>query len=659
MILQNFSFKGTKMNSAHKLGAVLERQTIALNGVVNPLSRYLAIAGAILTLLMSALIVLDIILRSLFNFPIQGTIEFEQFMLSMVIFLTIAYAMIENAHVSVDLISSKFPPKVKVIVGSIRDLLAMFLFIIISWQNVLRAIMAHKEDEIADVSRWPVYPFLFVVAFGSALLVLVLFSNYLKKQTDLLKSFKAPWRWVLFILLMSAMIILSPMLMKEFFTEMSSVTVGLLGVGFLLVLMFMGLPIAFAMGLAGLIGNWYLLGAQTSFGIVRMAVYDTASNFFYCVVPFFILMGFLFFRAGLSKALYNTAYKWFGHLGGGLAIATITGCAGFAAICGDSMATAATMGSVSLPEMKKYRYADSLATGCIAAGGTLGILIPPSVGFIIYGLITEQSIGKLFVGGILPGLLLTFLFIIAVFILCKRNPSLGPKGPKTTFSEKIRSLKQIWPVALTFALVMGGIYLGFFTPTEAGAFGAICALIIALASRKLTWKTFFQTLLEGGRMTAMILTILVGVEILGFFISRSEIPMKISEFLISFDVSRYVIFILVLALYLVLGMAMNIIPMMMLTLPIIFPTIMALGFDPIWFGVIMVIMMEMGQISPPVGINVFVIAGVSQDVPMATIFKGILPFILVEILVVIILTLFPQIIMVLPNAMDVLPGIGS
>lgn len=647
------------MNSAHKLSAALEKTANALNRVVNPPSRHLAIIGAILTLLMSALIVLDIILRSFFNYPIQGTIEFEQFMLSMVIFFSIAYTMIEKAHVSVDLISAKFPPRLNTIIRSITDLLAIFLFIIISWQNVVRAIMSHNELEVADVSRWPVYPFLLIVAFGSALITLVLFIGFLKRQAELLKTFDSPWVWTLFIFLMTAMVILSPLLMRTFFGEMSSISTGLLGVGFLLVLMFLGFPIAFAMGFIGLIGNWYLLGAQTSFGIIRMAVYDTASNFFYCVVPFFILMGFLFFRAGLSKALYNTAYKWFGHMGGGLSIATIAGCGGFAAICGDSMATAATMGSVALPEMKKYRYADSLATGCIAAGGTLGILIPPSVGFIIYGLITEQSIGKLFIGGILPGILLTMMFIVTVFFLCKRNPSLGPKGPQTTFVEKITSLRQIWPVAITFALVMGGIYLGFFTPTEAGAFGAICALVISVASRKLTWKGFLQTLLEGGRMTAMILTILVGVEILGFFISRSEIPMRISEFLISFEVSRYVIFIFVLLLYLVLGMAMNIIPMMMLTLPIIFPTIVALGFDPIWFGVIMVIMMEMGQISPPVGINVFVIAGVSRDVPMATIFRGIFPFILVEVVVIVILTLLPQIIMVLPNAMDVLPGIGG
>ncbi|MYE36544.1 MAG: TRAP transporter large permease, partial [Rhodobacteraceae bacterium] len=331
-------------------------------------------------------------------------------------------------------------------------------------------------------------------------------------------------------------------------------------------------------------------------------------------------------------------------------------CGGFAAICGESVAAAATMGSVSLPEMKKYNYDDSLATGSVAAGGTLGILIPPSIGFVVYGIITEQSIGKMFMAGIIPGIILTTGFCLAVYVQCILNPKLGPKSKRFTLQQIARSIFDIWPVAALFAAVIGGIYSGILTPTEAGGVGASGALLIALFSKGFNRQKLFNALLEATTTSAMIFTILIGVGLLGYFVTLTDIPREFANFLGSLDVSRYVIFILILLLYLVLGMVMNIIPMMMLTLPILFPTVVGLGFDPIWFGVIMVIMMEMGQITPPIGINVFVIHGVAKkyDVRMATIYRGIIPFVIVEVLVIILLTIFPEITLWLPNSMDVL-----
>ena len=329
---------------------------------------------------------------------------------------------------------------------------------------------------------------------------------------------------------------------------------------------------------------------------------------------------------------------------------------GFAAICGDSVAAAATMGSVSIPEMKKYDYDDSLATGAVAAGGTLGILIPPSIGFVVYGIITEQSIGKMFMAGIIPGIILTIGFALAAYLQCVINPNLGPKSEKFTARQIAQSIFDIWPVGALFAAVIGGIYSGILTPTEAGGVGASGALLIALFAKGFNRHKLFEALLEATMTSAMIFTILIGVGLLGYFITLTDLPLSFANFLNTLDVSRYVIYALILLLYLILGMVMNIIPMMLLTLPILFPTVVGLGFDPIWFGVIMVIMMEMGQITPPVGINVFVIHGVAKkyNVAMSTIYRGIVPFVFVEILVIIVLTIFPDIVLWLPNSMNTL-----
>jgi len=427
--------------------------------------------------------------------------------------------------------------------------------------------------------------------------------------------------------------------------------------GFALALMFLGFPVAFTMAFVGLLGTWFLAGRDVSFGFIRLAAFDSVSEYYLCVIPFFILMGLFCLNAGISKTLFRSAHRWVGAMPGGLAISTVMGCGGFAAICGDSMANAATMGSVAIPEMKKYKYQDSLATGSVAAGGTLGILIPPSIGFIAYGVVTQESVGKLFIAGILPGIILVLFFCGTIFVRCRLNPALGPAAEACSWREKFRSLQGTWQVALLFAAVMGGIYSGVVTPTEAGGVGVIGALILALFSSEFTWKKMVDSLTEAIQMSAMIITMLIGVAILNNFIVLTELPSHLSNFLRSMDLSPYAFFVCVMILYLILGMVMNIIPMIMLTLPIIFPSIIAMGFDPIWFGVVMVIMMEMGQISPPVGINVFVLAAVAKDVPMERIFKGIIPFLFCEVALIVLLTFFPKIALFLPNLMEVLPPI--
>jgi tripartite ATP-independent transporter DctM subunit len=342
-------------------------------------------------------------------------------------------------------------------------------------------------------------------------------------------------------------------------------------------------------------------------------------------------------------------YRWLGFLPGGLAMATVGSCAGFAAVCGSAPATVATMGTVALPEMRRYKYDPRLATGCIAAGGSIGSMIPPSVALIIYAILTEQSIGKLFLAGFLPGVLEAFFYMITIYILCKRNPLMGPKGERVSFRQRILSLKGTWGVLALFILVIGGIYAGIFTPTEAAGIGAFGALLYALGKRQLSWKKFTDSLVETGKTTAIAFLILIGAVIFGYFLAVTRLPFELGSFVSELDVNRYVILGVIMLTYLFLGAVMSGLAVIMLIVPIFFPVIVALGFDPIWFGIITVRMMEIGQITPPVGINVFIMKGVAKDVPISVIYRGIAPFLIADILHVVLLVVFPQIALFLPG----------
>ena len=631
----------------------------ALHAILDPVCRYLCYGAAAVTLLMSLAMVVDLVSRLAFDRPLAGMIELQTYMLVFMAFFSIAYTMLKNQHVSVDLITSQLPARTNSILQSIFSIWGAFIFGAMSWLTASRSIEAFQRDEISDIIRMPFWMLYAVVAMGTLLLALTLTGLLFTHLSGLYQSTKnkaSLWMMVLSIAVVAAIGATSGLILKAIAPDLSSPAIGMIYTVFLMIILLLGFPVGFSMAFAGLTGLFYLIGSDVAFNVTKINTYDSVAVYFFCVIPFFLLMGFLILHAGIGAKLYNAGIKVFGRLPGGLAVGTVAGCGGFAAICGDSVASAATMGSVSIPEMKKYQYDDSLATGSVAAGGTLGILIPPSIGFVVYGIITEQSIGKMFMAGIIPGIILTLGFAFAAYIQCVINPKLGPKSEKFTARQVAKSIVDIWPVGALFAAVIGGIYSGILTPTEAGGVGASGALLIALFSKGFNHKKLFAALLEATTTSAMIFTILIGVGLLGYFITLTDLPLSFANFLNTLDVSRYVIYVLILLLYLVLGMVMNIIPMMMLTLPILFPTVVGLGFDPIWFGVIMVIMMEMGQITPPVGINVFVIHGVAKkyNVSMATIYRGIIPFVIVEIVVIFVLTLFPEIVLWLPNSMDVL-----
>jgi len=432
---------------------------------------------------------------------------------------------------------------------------------------------------------------------------------------------------------------------------MTPFTVGLIAIVILCILLISRMPIGFAMAVVGIAGFAYLGGINAAHGVLRTTPYATFADYGLSVIPLFILMGQFCFFAGLSKDLYDTAYSWLGQLPGGLGMATVGACTGFAAVSGSSLATAATMGAVALPEMRRYKYDPALATGCVAAGGSIGILIPPSIVFILYGIITEQSIGKLFLAGLIPGLLESVSYIITIYILCKINPRLGPRSPKMSFIQKIASLKNTWVVLLLFVLVMGGLYMGVFSPTEAAGVGAFGAFIFGIARRRFSWQTFNSSLIEAGKTTAMLFIIILGATILNHFLALSRLPFELAHITAGIVANRYIILGGILLIYFVLGCVMDSVAIMILITPIFFPVVISLGFNPIWFGVLMVRACEIGMITPPVGLNVFVLRGVAKDVPMYTIFRGVIPFLIADIFNVALLIAIPQLSLLLPSLM--------
>jgi tripartite ATP-independent transporter DctM subunit len=430
---------------------------------------------------------------------------------------------------------------------------------------------------------------------------------------------------------------------------MSPAAAGIVGIGLLISLFLLRMPVAFAMALVGLVGFAYLTTPEAALSLLSRDIFDTFSSYPLSVIPMFILMGNFAFASGISQRLYKTTYAWIGHRRGGLTMATVFACAGFGAICGSSTATAATMGKIALPEMKKYNYDDTLATGTVAAAGTLGILIPPSTVLIVYGILTEESIGKLFVAGILPGILLTIFFAATVAILCWRNPAIGPPGAPTTWNEKLRAITGIIEALILFLLAIGGLFAGLFSPTQAGAIGAGGALLIGLVRRKLSWRTFIGAGKEGLRTSCMVIFIITGAVIFGHFMAVSRIPFMLADWLGGLPIHPMAIMAAIIFIYFIGGFFMDAMGLIVVTIPIFFPIVMKLGFDPIWFGVIIVLVGEMGVIPPPVGVNVFVIKGIAPDVPLVRIFKGIFPFLAALIIVTIILVIFPQIATFLPS----------
>ncbi|MBN2159752.1 MAG: TRAP transporter large permease [Spirochaetes bacterium] len=430
---------------------------------------------------------------------------------------------------------------------------------------------------------------------------------------------------------------------------MSPTVIGLIGLAALLLLIFTRMPIGFLMALVGFLGFGMIVNFDAASTLLAKDFFSIFSSYNLTVIPLFVLMGQLAFHSGISSRLFDAAYRFIGHWPGGLAIATVGACAGFAAICGSTNATAATMAATCLPEMKRYNYSPSLACGVVAAGGSLGILIPPSVIFIVYGILTEQSIGKLFIAGVIPGIILCLLFVVTILLWTILKPELAPRGPRTTIKEKILSLSGIGETLLLFLIVMGGLFTGLFTPTEAGAIGAAGTMVIALVRRKISWKGLVQSLFETTRISCMIMVIVAGATVFGHFLAVTRIPFDIATWILQFDLPHFVIMIFIIMVYIIGGCFIDSLALIMLTIPIFYPVILKLGYDPIWFGVIIVMVTQIGVITPPVGVNVYVVSGVARDVPLHLIFRGAMPLLIALIIGTLLLIPFPQLALYLPG----------
>jgi tripartite ATP-independent transporter DctM subunit len=422
----------------------------------------------------------------------------------------------------------------------------------------------------------------------------------------------------------------------------------LLGFAGMFALMILRVPIALSMGFVGFVGlalirSWPAALAATTTEILDVAKYTLS------VVPLFVLMGNFVTRAGMSRELYHAAYTFIGHRRGGLAMSTVAACAGFGAICGSSIATTATMARVAMPEMRRFGYRDSFAAGAIAAGGTLGILIPPSVIMVLYAIMTEQSIGALFAAGVLPGLLATGFYIAAAAIVTRRHPELGPPGERSTWAERLLALRNIWGVLVLFGIVMGGMYGGWFTPTEAAGIGAMGGFLFAVARGQMSWSVLIDILVQSARTTAMLFTILIGASIFASFANFTTMPQDLKDFVEQFQIHPIAVIVAICFVYVILGTAMEELSMILLTVPIFFPLVTHLGFDPVWFGILIVCVVEIGMISPPVGMNVFVLRSVLPDVPTAQIWRGVMPFLYADILRLSVLIAFPMITLWLPR----------
>lgn len=629
----------------------LENAARALDRVVVPLSRLMDRIGRGILALMVLLITLDVVLRYFLNRPIKGSYELIEFMMATLVFLGLAYTQTKKGHISITLLTVKLTQAQQAVIHTATYFLCLFTFITITWRSIVAAEALRIQGVTSDILLIPNFPFLWVVVFGSALLSLVFLIDILKSLNTVIKECKNPGLWIALDGIFVLLILTIPIWFHWLPWDLSRPAMGLVGIGLLIVLLFSSMSIGPVMALIGLIGFSYLVNADAALAILGTTPYRSSATHAMSTIPLFVLMGVLCFQAELSKDIYTTLRNWLGRLPGGLAMSTVGGCAGFAAVSGSSLATAVTMGTIALPEMRRYKYADSLACGCVAAGGSIGILIPPSIAFIIYATLTEESIGALFMAGVIPGLMEALFYIITIYIICRLKPEMGPSGPSSTWKEKFVSLKNTWGIIVLFILVIGGIYAGIFTPTEAAGIGAFGALLLGLLKRKLNSEKILSALADACKNTSMLLLMVIGADIFSYFLTMSQIPFLLSDFVVALPVPPGVTIWAILFVYIVLGCVMPIIPAIVLTIPIFLPVVTGLGYDPIWFGVIVVTMAEIGQITPPVGINVFALAGVAKEVPLATIFKGIFPFVVADIVRVMLIFFFPALALWLPSLM--------
>ncbi len=604
--------------------------------------------SSVIVLLIMFLTVADVAGRFLLNMPVKGSMEILEILMILAMFPAFVWIEHQDSHLRVDLFTSYMTPGWRAVMDVFGKMTSVVFLAVLSWELWEQALTKYHHTENTLIWHLPIFPFFMVAAL--CLLLLALFSVLtlacsFKKALSHRKIFPT-----IVASALAAVLWILPFAMVGSRLGLSKNAFGAFAMLYLFILILSGLPIGISMVVAGLQGLILFMPKLTlAFGMAGGAPYHSVASLALSVVPMFILMGELALLGDVSTDLFRAASTCLGRLPGGLAIASVTGCAGFAAVCGDSMATAMTMASVGLPTMKEKKYNTAFGAASLGIGGTLGILIPPSMGFIMYAIVTEQSVGRLFMAGVVPGILLTAMISGTIILRVLINPTLAPLGQSTTMGEKLRSLTGILPMVVLFTIIMGGILSGLNTPTEGGAVGSFACLVYCLIRGKLTLSNLKIALKNTCILSAKIFLILIGVNIVGYLLACSRLPFALCELIVESGLTKYLVLALIIGLYTILGMLMNVIPMIMLVMPTLFPTVVALGFDPIWFGVITVLMMELGQITPPIGVLVFAMSSVLPEVPMMSIFRQVMPYFLVIFLCVLILIVFPGIALWLPN----------
>ncbi len=606
--------------------------------------RYL---GMLSMIIIPVVITVDVVCR-FFGIAVPGALEMQENLLVLNTFAILALIQVRNAHMGIDLVYERMPRPAKRWADVTVGILSVAVLVVLAYESVHSFVL--KSGTLSFELFVPLEIYYWMPIFGLGITTLVAVPQMLRALAQAV--YEKQFIPMLLGIATAMAILYLPFAYRASSLDISGLYLGGLAFLFMFFLLFIKMPIGWAMCLIGGIGMIAIArNIPAALATVGTTSYTAVANYNFIAMPMFVLMGSLILFSGISQDLFDCASRWIGHLPGGIGMASVAGCTGFAAVCGDSMSTAVTMGAVALPEMERLKYDNSLATGAIAAGGTLGILIPPSGGFIIYGIVTEVSVGRLFMAGIVPGIMLSILFMIYIYLRARSNPAVAPAGPKYAWGDRISSVAGIFPMLGLFILVLGGIVMGLFSPNEGGAIGAVGAFFFALAKRKLNLSNFKESLVQAGVLTARLMCIMIGVGVLGYFFAATRLPFVLADWITSLPFNRFVIFAIIIFIYIILGCMMNVIPMLMLTLPSIFPTVLALGFDPVWFGVVSVMVMEMGQITPPVGVVVFALSGVAKGIPMEEIFKGVFPFVGLIIIGVILVTIFPDLATWLPYKM--------
>jgi tripartite ATP-independent transporter DctM subunit len=605
--------------------------------------------GIAIVFLTVCLTFVDVILRYIFNRPIIGVYELVSMLMVAVAYLGIAHTQDEKAHVAADLVTARLAPKSRLIVETTAIILSIGLFIILIWRSAVQTSwFLETGNQASRFIPLPTAPFAGVIVLGCTLLCLILIRDLLKNSAEALKLQFRGYQWLIMFGVPIVVTVLAALWMLPGLWQMSKGIVAILGATFFVVFLFTGMPASFSLILTGLIFLGHIVGTGSMFNIVSADIFRSTATYTWAVLAFFVLMGYMCLTSRLGEDLYHMAYKWLGRISGGMAVATVAACAAFGAIVGEALSPTITFGAVALPEMRKYKYSDVLSCGSIVGGATLGPIIPPSLSFIIYGVLTGESIGRLFVGGIIPGLLFAVIMVLVIYFWCRFKPNAGPRGEPSTWGEKIKSTRSGLPIFILFVLVIGGIYAGIFTPTEGGAIGAVLAFVIGLVMRRWSWQKINTAFLETGKVVAMVFLMIFGATLFTRFGEYCNLTILITDFLTGLNVSPNILVLFILVVFFILGFPVDILPLVLIGVPLVYPITTAMGVDPIWFAVMLCITIGVGEITPPVGVVLYAMKHVAK-VPINIVFWGALPFVLATMFGIALLFFFPSLVTWLPN----------